>query len=127
VHCPELAKSKIDLPTHLGNLIADGLQSENGDNDASDPDHYQCDVGEILRKKQFTEGMFRLTGMFILLPLGCLLIYYYDRLASRTGRILALGSGFSFVSIAMGLGFLPFYHQSCTDNGEYQPFHSDKL
>ena len=126
VHGPQLAKVQVNLTPHFGNLLVNSLQGANGYHDANDADNYQCAIGEVLREKQITEGGFRLLGMIVLLPLGCLLIYYYDRPSRRVYRIFAFGGGVSCVSIAMGLGFLPAYYQRCTNNGEANPFHSDK-
>ena len=102
-----------------GNLLTNDSERANTYYDTSEANEHQCGVGDIGRQKQIKIGAFRLLGMVVLLPFGCLLIYYYDSLASsRVGRIFAFGSGVSFVGVAMGLGFLPIYNQEC--EGSYQ-------
>jgi len=127
LHRLDLEKSGLNLFPCFLDLSVNSLQRPDGNNDAANSNDDQCDVGEVLRRKQTAEIAWRLGGMAVFLPLGCFLIYHYDGLASRAGRILAFGSGVSFVSIAMGLGFLPVYHQGCADNNANTPSHGDKL
>jgi hypothetical protein len=58
------------------------------------------------------EVIWRLLGMVVTLPIGCLLIYYDDRPVSRTLRRLCTVGGALFIGIALALGFFPMYHVS---------------
>ena len=68
-----------------------------------------------------------LAGMIVFLPLGCLLIHYYDCLTSGIGRTCPFGGGVSFVSIAMGLGFLPVYHHGYESKCQHKNSHSGTI
>lgn len=127
VHGPELTEGKINLSPHFGNLLVDLSQAANSSDNAADSNENESEIRSICRDKQFAEIACRLAGMIVLLPLGCLLIYYYDRLSSRVGRIAMFSGGVSFVSIAMGLGFLPVYHQGCGDYSKNYPSHDEQL
>gem|GEM_PF-76845 len=83
----------------------------------------EADGREVLRRKQTREVAWRLCGMAIILPLGCLLIYYCDYPSSRATRLLCAGGGSIFIAAAFGLGFFPIYNQSCKDEHQYGGFH----
>jgi IS1 family transposase len=127
VHSPELAEGKIDLSPHFGYLLINLSQAANGSNNAADSDEYESEIRSVCGDKQFTEIACRLAGMIVLLPLGCLLIYYYDRLASHVGRIAMFGSGVTLISVGMGLGFLPVYHRCEGDNYNDRKSHDSQL
>jgi IS1 family transposase len=62
--------------------------------------------------------------MALLLPFGCLLIYYDDRPASRVARLGCSVSGILSVGVALGLGFFPIYNQDCESYSEHSHSHS---
>jgi IS1 family transposase len=96
---------------HLSSLPRDKPTSYSSDD-------YQCEVGEVLRQKQFVEVAWRLIGMTILLPMGCLLIYYDDRPTSRIVRLGCSVSGVLSMGVALGLGFFPIYNQDCESQNQ---------
>ena len=127
LHLSKLALHGFQLAAHDSSLLVDFSQGDNCRNDAAYADEYECESEDVCRQKVFVEMAWRVSGMIVLLPLGCLLIYYYDRLTSRIGRFLAFGSGVSFVSIAMGLGFLPVYHQRYENKCQRKNSHSGTI
>jgi IS1 family transposase len=102
---------------HFPSLPCDKQASNSSDDD-------QCEVGKVLRGKQTREVIWRLAGMALLLPFGCLLIYYNDRPVSRVARLGCSLSGVLSVGVALGLGFFPIYNQDCESYSEHSHFHS---
>ena len=105
------------IDQRLGLLSNDPYRA-NSDYHTDNTDTDQCIIGEILRAKQTREVAWRLCGMCLFLPLGCLLVYYSLNLTYCFYRILAFSGGVLFVCVAMGLGFLPIYHQNCEDGNK---------
>src|SRR5581483_8401056 len=124
---PNLIPHLLALVFHLCNLPVDFSQAANGSDNAANSDEDESEIRSVCRDKQFTEVASRLAGMIVLLPLGCLLIYYYDCLTSRVGRIAMFGSGVSLISVGMGLDFLPVYNRCEGDNYNNRNSHSSQL
>jgi IS1 family transposase len=109
LHRRELSTHDFRGIFHLSSLASDKQSGYGGH-------EYQCDIGEVLRRKQTREVAWRLLGVVTLLPFGCLLIYYSDRLLLRL-------AGVSCIGIGLGLGFFPIYHQYCKDESGQRDSH----
>jgi hypothetical protein len=70
--------------------------------------------------------MWRLIGMVFTLPLGCVLIYHYDRRAGWAARLLFGVGGTLCVGVALRLGFFPMYNEGCQNNSDQGNFHGGK-